>query len=149
MPPWGAVKGFGDFQNDISLPQEEIGLIANWVEGGAPEGDPKYLPPAPVFSPEPAQQLSGRIIVSGTLTLKAPARLTAIHPLTSIASAQVIATRPNGSIEPLLWLRNYKSDWHRTFVYRAPVLLPAGTIVTVSPPASVLLAVTPARAPAR
>src|SRR6476469_7977620 len=63
MPPWGGVKGFGDFSNDISLSQEELDLLAQWVEGGAPEGDPKYLPAAPVFSPEHAQQLSGGEIV--------------------------------------------------------------------------------------
>src|ERR1700754_2318272 len=28
MPPWGAVKGFGEFRNDQSLTQEQIGLIA-------------------------------------------------------------------------------------------------------------------------
>src|ERR671912_833704 len=44
MPPWGAVKGFGDFRDDASLTQEEIMRIAEWVEGGAPEGDPIYLP---------------------------------------------------------------------------------------------------------
>src|SRR5438045_9065579 len=41
MPPWGAVKGFGEFKDDQGLTQEQIELIANWVEGGAPEGDPK------------------------------------------------------------------------------------------------------------
>src|ERR1700689_4161627 len=34
MPPWGAVKGFGDFRNDQSLTQEQLDLIANWVDGG-------------------------------------------------------------------------------------------------------------------
>ncbi|HXK04842.1 MAG TPA: cytochrome c, partial [Verrucomicrobiae bacterium] len=40
MPPWGAVKGFGEFKDDQGLTQEQIELIADWVEGGAPEGDP-------------------------------------------------------------------------------------------------------------
>jgi hypothetical protein len=139
MPPWGAVKGFGDFKNDISLSQEQMDLIANWVEGGAPEGDTKYLPPAPVFSPEPNAALKGGNIVDGKLVLKTATRLSAIRPLAAVSTAQVIATRPDGSIEPLLWLRNYKVEWHRTFVYREPVLLPAGTTITVSPPARVAL----------
>src|SRR3954451_4534955 len=50
MPPWGAVKGFGDFRDDPSLTQDEITRIAEWVEGGAPEGDPAYLPPVPKSS---------------------------------------------------------------------------------------------------
>ena len=39
MPPWGAVKGFGALKDDPSPTQEEIDWIAQWVEGGAPEGD--------------------------------------------------------------------------------------------------------------
>src|SRR5690349_3846066 len=44
MPPWGAVKGFGEFRNDRALSQEQLEMIGDWAEGGAPEGDPKYLP---------------------------------------------------------------------------------------------------------
>src|ERR1700735_548821 len=44
MPPWEAVKGFGEFREDRGLTQEEIETISGWVEGGPPEGDPKYLP---------------------------------------------------------------------------------------------------------
>ena len=44
MPPWGAVAGIGDFAGDPSLSTPEIDLLIAWVEGGAPEGDPVYLP---------------------------------------------------------------------------------------------------------
>ena len=54
MPPWGAVKGFGDFRDDPSLTQDEITRIAEWVEGGAPEGDPIYLPPSPKIASKTA-----------------------------------------------------------------------------------------------
>src|SRR5882724_591008 len=47
MPPWQAVKGFGEFRDDRGLTQEELETISSWVEGGAPEGDPKYLPSLP------------------------------------------------------------------------------------------------------
>src|SRR3954471_24469127 len=47
MPPWGAVKGVGEFRDDASLSQTEMDLLVNWVEGGAPEGDAIYLPPVP------------------------------------------------------------------------------------------------------
>ena len=49
MPPWNAVKGFGEFKNDHGLAQEDIQIIAEWVEGGAPQGNPLYLPPKPDF----------------------------------------------------------------------------------------------------
>src|SRR5437588_2513009 len=39
MPPWRAVKGYGDFSNAPALTQRDIDLIVNWVEGGAPKGD--------------------------------------------------------------------------------------------------------------
>jgi hypothetical protein len=50
MPPWHAVKGYGEFRNSPSLTQREIDLIVNWVEGGAPKGDDKDLPAGPLFS---------------------------------------------------------------------------------------------------
>ena len=42
MPPWNAMKGFGDLYDDKSLTQEEISVISSWVEGGAPEGEKVY-----------------------------------------------------------------------------------------------------------
>jgi mono/diheme cytochrome c family protein len=50
MPPWRAVKGYGEFRNAPSLTQRDVDLIVNWVEGGAPKGDEKDLPAGPLFS---------------------------------------------------------------------------------------------------
>jgi hypothetical protein len=50
MPPWHAVRGYGEFRNAPPITQREIDLIVNWVEGGAPRGDEKDLPPGPLFS---------------------------------------------------------------------------------------------------
>lgn len=50
MPPWPAVKGFGDFSNAPALSQREVDLLVNWVEGGAPKGDDKDVPAEPLFS---------------------------------------------------------------------------------------------------
>jgi mono/diheme cytochrome c family protein len=50
MPPWGAHPGHGEFSNDTRLKQSEIETILAWVDGGAKEGSPKDLPPAPDFS---------------------------------------------------------------------------------------------------
>src|SRR3989441_6589054 len=46
MPPYQAVKGFGQFHDDYSLTQREIDQIVSWVEGGAPKGDDKDIPPS-------------------------------------------------------------------------------------------------------
>jgi hypothetical protein len=50
MPPWHAVKGYGEFRNAPPLAQREVDLIVNWVEGGAPKGEDKDLPAGPLFS---------------------------------------------------------------------------------------------------
>lgn len=60
MPPWHADPAIGKFANDARLSKDQIAMIAKWCENGAPEGDPKDLPPAPTFAtgwqiPEPDQ----------------------------------------------------------------------------------------------
>jgi hypothetical protein len=49
MPPWFADPHFGSFANDARLAAHEIETIQAWAEGGALEGNPRDLPPAPVF----------------------------------------------------------------------------------------------------
>lgn len=50
MPPWHAIKGYGEFRNAPSFTQRDIDLLVNWVEGGAPKGEDKDLPEGPLFS---------------------------------------------------------------------------------------------------
>jgi len=50
MPPWHADPKYGHFRNDARLSDADRAAIAKWVENGAPEGDPKDLPPAPQFA---------------------------------------------------------------------------------------------------
>jgi len=49
MPPWKATPACGDFADSRVLPQNEIDLIAKWVDNGAPQGDLADLPPAKNF----------------------------------------------------------------------------------------------------
>ena len=49
MPPWFADPHFGKFSNDRSLSQTEIDTLVAWADNGAPEGDPKDLPPPRQF----------------------------------------------------------------------------------------------------
>jgi len=50
MPPWGADPAHGVFKNDPRLTDKEIATILAWVDGGAPKGDDKDLPPLPQFA---------------------------------------------------------------------------------------------------
>jgi len=45
MPPWYADARYGKFTNDRSLSPREVATLAAWADNGAPEGDPKDLPP--------------------------------------------------------------------------------------------------------
>jgi tetratricopeptide (TPR) repeat protein len=49
MPPWLPEPQQLKFADQQRLSEAEIDRIANWVEQGAVEGDPKDLPPAPKF----------------------------------------------------------------------------------------------------
>ena len=52
MPPWKADADAGNphFRNERRLTERQIDLIAAWAKGGAPEGDPADLLPAPEFA---------------------------------------------------------------------------------------------------
>lgn len=47
MPPWHIDRSVGvqKFKNDMSLSDEQVDAIVRWVDAGAPQGDPKDLPP--------------------------------------------------------------------------------------------------------
>lgn len=137
MPPWGAVKGFGEFQHERALTQEEISIIADWVEGGAPEGDPKYYPELNIPEPPAKQKIAGsKLSLKGTLKIAAASKLVAIEPRLEgeAESIRVVAEQPDGRIDPLLWLRKYKGEWHEIFAFRKPVPVAAGTVVKADPP---------------
>jgi hypothetical protein len=135
MPPWGAVKGVGAFRDDPSLSQIEIDMIVNWVEGGAPQGDDVYLPPlppAPHFSAEPkllpaAHEVT--VTTGAALTLAGAAALAGIRPdrLSAGESLEVTAYQPDGAVEHLIWLRNWRPEWKHTYYFRHPIRLPEGT----------------------
>jgi hypothetical protein len=137
MPPFGAVKGFGDLADDQALTQEEIHLIADWVEGGSPEGDPALLEKDPEFGPHTlrAPKTGVEMVVHGTLTLKHPLTLAALRPknLKQGSSVKVVADGPEGSIEPLLWVYNYKPEFDRTYYLRVPLTLRAGAKIETFP----------------
>jgi peroxiredoxin len=49
MPPWEPEPGYGHFQGERRLSDAEITTLRRWAERGAPEGDPRELPPVPHF----------------------------------------------------------------------------------------------------
>src|SRR5712691_8171529 len=59
MPPWFIDKNVGvqHFSNDRSLSGRDIQTISAWVDAGAPEGNPKDLPPPRQFAAAEAWQI--------------------------------------------------------------------------------------------
>lgn len=47
MPPWLPQPGYGDFEGERRLTDQQIKLIADWVKAGSPEGNPAEIPAPP------------------------------------------------------------------------------------------------------
>ena len=60
MPPWHVDKAVGiqEFQNDRSLSEAQIASIVRWVDSGAPQGNPKDMPPPKTFPEDEGWQLA-------------------------------------------------------------------------------------------
>jgi len=50
MPPWHSTDPRGTFSNDRRLTDKEKDTLIRWASNGAPQGDPKDLPPVPKFT---------------------------------------------------------------------------------------------------
>ena len=50
MPPWKATPGFGEFQDERRLTEQQIATLRDWAMHGAPEGESKEKPMPPVFA---------------------------------------------------------------------------------------------------
>lgn len=137
MPPWGAVKGFGDLAPDYGLSQEDIMILSAWVIGGAPEGNPRLLPklqgPTRTATQPPLQDA---LIVQTRDILKHPICVAGVSPLadTPIDSTRLIAKLPDGRIEPLVWFYHFDPKYRHSFTFRRPLDLPEGTVVESSAP---------------
>jgi hypothetical protein len=90
MPPWHIDKSAGirDFKNDRSLTDDQIATIVEWVDSGAPLGDPQDMPPAVSFPDPNRWQLADvygepdLIIRSNPFTVPAKAQDKWFRPLT-------------------------------------------------------------------
>jgi mono/diheme cytochrome c family protein len=144
MPPWGAVKGFGDFKNEAGLSLEEIELIADWVDSDTPRGNnPNALPPVPKFNKPAEFKLPKNAIgVSGPHRLTSALKLDGLFAakVPTGSSMKIVAVLPDGHVEPLLWLYQYQQSFGHPYLFRNPPRLPAGTAIQgVLPGAQVYL----------
>jgi len=136
MPPTNAVKGFGELRHDLGLSQEEIHLLADWVEGGAPEGDVNLLPPTPKPAEVAAPSLVGRRIpMRGNLKLTAAARVLGVEmgEMAPGTSFKLVAEKTDGTRVPLIWIEGFSLAASRVYEFREAVQLEAGARVVAYP----------------
>jgi hypothetical protein len=92
MPPWhlDPTVGIQSFENDISLSNAQIETIVKWVAAGAPEGDPKDMPPAKQWPEDKGWKLAAQfgqpdlVIKSDAYTMPAKGQDVWFRPLTAI-----------------------------------------------------------------
>jgi hypothetical protein len=92
MPPWHLDKtvGIQHFENDMSLSDAQIATIARWVDAGAPQGDPKDMPPAKQWPNDDGWQLAKQfgqpdfVLSSDPYTMPAKGQDVWFKPLTEI-----------------------------------------------------------------
>ncbi len=129
MPPWDAVKGVGQFRDDPSLTQSEMEMLVGWVEGGAPEGNPIYLPELGPVERAAAESSGKGIELRQSITLTAPMVLTGIRPEGVL---ELSAIFPDRSVQHLIWIPVFRPEWNRTYFLRTPLRLPKGTKLELS-----------------
>ena len=66
--------------------------------------------------------------------LGAATKIWAIQPSADdgTRSLELTVRRPNGAAEVLMWMPEYRRDWPQALVLQDPILLPAGTTVTLA-----------------
>ena len=96
-------------------------IIVGWVEGGAPEGDPIYLPPAPHIDPPEAPAAGRETELKDSITLSKPMTLAGIRPH---GAFELTACLPDGTVRRLIWIRSYHPQWKLAYYFREPVSLP-------------------------
>ena len=101
MPPWHIDKTVGvrEFKNDMSLSDEQIATVVRWVDAGAPQGDPKDMPPPKQF-PAGNEWKAASVLGPPDLVIKS-------EPYTMAAHHQDVWWRPSSDIpltEPR-WVR--------------------------------------------
>lgn len=128
MPKWHVVRGYGDFKNDPSLSPFEIALLASWADGGAPRSLPGVKPVPPVAVRTETVPRTRSVTVACSARAMPAGQLLALKPtLKPGGSARVSLARPDGSEEPLIWLKNFDPAFAEIYWLRNPIAVSRGT----------------------
>ena len=75
-----------------------------------------------------------RYRVKASYKIREAAEAIAIRPLLFpfAKSVEVTARRPDGTVEVLIWAKDYRYDWQPEYYFKNPVPLPTGTRIEVT-----------------
>lgn len=113
-----------------------------WTEAGETFSDRSTI--GLYFQQRPPQSEARAIRVKGEFTLTEDVSLWAVRAETA-GSIEVRAIKPDGAIEPLLWVKENGPDWHFPYILRDPVMLPKGSRLIVTPRSVVSIALSLSR----
>ena len=106
-------------------------LEVEYVEPAGPAHDRSAV--GLYFARQAGTPLQHLTLRRGTTALQEDMRVVALTPALEMVdqSARVVATRPDQSVEPLMWVRKYDPRFARTYRLQQPVDLPRGTRIDV------------------
>jgi hypothetical protein len=108
--------------------------------------NPNVRPEPPKFDKPPTDTapVSG-IVARGGFTLRQPIVLDGVLPVSipQRRSLQIVAALPDGRVEPLVWLYEYRTAYKHPFLFRRPLALPAGTVIRGLPATASIRLLTP------
>jgi hypothetical protein len=129
MPPWFADPCCGRFANDLSLTKQEVAAISNWVQSGAPAGNPQEAPPGPhwakgwnIPSPDVVFEMPVMVNVPATGDVEYTYEIVPTNFLEGewIQSAELRPSAPDHVHHAVVYVRPPESNWLRG----APVGVP-------------------------
>ncbi len=123
----GRVQGFWRFQERYVTHTRRIGTHCGaGTDGGVPEGDAKELPEIKIPDPPPFEHPKGELVASGDFALTKSFTLDGLWPrkIPEKTSIRISAELPDGEVELLLWLDEYKNQFGHPFLFQTPLKLP-------------------------
>jgi len=100
------------------------------------EKQPAQTPQSLEIVSQPANLAAGKTgeRIRSEMVIKAATDVSAIWPRLGAGarSVEVTAMRPDGSVEPMLWVNNYRAEWPVSYILKNAVALPAGTRIAMT-----------------
>jgi hypothetical protein len=100
----------------------------------APEGDWRELTSISIATGEALNTGAAGVRRKGQAALTRDALIWGLRPELPVdgQSLEVTARKPDGSLQVLLWIPSARAAWPAPFIFKEPVHLPAGSVVTVT-----------------